>query len=74
MAAAAARADLVALRLEPVILDAIDPDRLKRAVADVQRDLGHLDAARRSAAMSGGVKCSPAVGAAIEPRARAKMV
>ena len=38
--------DLVVLRLESMIFDAIDADRLKRAVADVQRDLDQLDAAR----------------------------
>ena len=39
--------DLIALRLEPVILDPFGPDRLERAVADVQRDLGDADAATR---------------------------
>ncbi len=37
--------DLVALWLEPMIFDAFDADRLKRAVADVQRDLDDDDAA-----------------------------
>ena len=41
------RVDLVALGLDAVILDALDADRLKRAVADVQGDLRDLDAARR---------------------------
>ena len=44
-ASAAAGADLVALRIDDVILDALDAHRLERAVADVQRDLGALDAA-----------------------------
>src|SRR5438094_149598 len=39
-------ADRVALRLETVILDTLDADRLKRAIADVQGDLGERDAAR----------------------------
>ena len=35
-------ADLVALRLQPMILDALGPNRLKGAVADVERDPRHL--------------------------------
>ena len=36
---------VVALRIDDVILDAVDAHRLERAVADVQRDFGPLDAA-----------------------------
>ena len=39
------RADLVALRFDAVILDPIDADRLKGAVADMEGDLGDLHAA-----------------------------
>src|SRR5689334_1071064 len=39
------RGDLVAFRLEPVLLDALDAHGLEGAVAHVQRDLGALDAA-----------------------------
>src|SRR5205085_6502835 len=38
-------ADLVAFGLDAVILDPLDADRLERAVADVQRDRRHADAA-----------------------------
>ena len=72
---AAALADFVPLGLDPVILDLFDPNRLKCAVADVQRDFGDLDAPRRPRPTSStGVKCSPAVGAATDPRDRANMV
>ena len=37
--------DLIALLLQAVVLDLLDTHRLKRAVPDVERDLGHLDAA-----------------------------
>ena len=47
------RADVVALRLEPMILDAVDAHRLKGAVADVQRDRGDLDAALGQGAPAG---------------------
>ena len=39
------RADFVSFGLEAVILDALDAYRLKRPVADVERDLSDLDAA-----------------------------
>ena len=42
-------ADRVALGIDDVIFDAIDCDRLERAVADMQRDRGALDAARAPA-------------------------
>ena len=40
-------ADVVALGFEAMILDALDPHRLERAVAHVQRDLDERHAARR---------------------------
>ena len=52
-----------------MVLDAVDPNRLERAVADVQRDVGAPDARRCQAVEKPVVRCSPAVGAAIDPRA-----
>ena len=71
----AVRRDLEALGLETMVLDALDANRLERPVADVQRDLRRLRRrASPSASTSAGVKCRPAVGAAIEPRVRANIV
>src|SRR4051812_32035259 len=39
------RRDLIPFALEPMVLDAIDTDRLEGAVTDMQRDLGDLDPA-----------------------------
>ena len=41
--------DLVALRIDHVLPRPVGAHRLERAVADVQRDLGALDAARARA-------------------------
>ncbi len=67
--------NLEPLGLDAMLLDALDAHRLERAVADVQRDLGHLDALRaRGRRRVARLKCRPAVGAATDPRARAKTV
>ena len=57
--------------IDAMILDALDPNGLERAVAHVQRDRRAPMPAASSASSNGASKCSPAVGAATDPRARA---
>jgi hypothetical protein len=51
--------DLVRLLLHRVILDAVHSHRLERAVADVQRDLRDLDAARHQRRQQRGREMQP---------------
>src|SRR5947209_3057136 len=66
--------DLVPLRLDAMVFHAFDANGLKRAVADVQRDLSHLDAAgaerrnERLAEMQAGGGCRNRAGTASEHR------
>ena len=57
-----------------MVFDEVGADGLEGAVADVQRDGDALDAARLERRSSDGVKCRPAVGAATDPAAFAKIV
>ncbi len=66
--------DGVALAVQMHFVDALHAQRREGAEADVESDTGDFDAACSIEASICGVKCSPAVGAATEPRSRAKTV
>ena len=64
----------VGLRQHAVVLDPRRGHGAERARADVQHDLRRLHAPRGSRSRSEGVKCRPAVGAAMLPGSRAYTV
>ena len=63
-----------ALRMQPHIVDNFGMQRLEGAQSDVQRDPRDPGPLARHASRISGVKWSPAVGAATDPRSRAKTV
>ena len=74
IARAVAGGDLAPFGMHRVGVGVVDPHRLEGAGADMQRDARRGDAASASAAISSGVKCRPAVGAATEPSCLANSV
>ena len=67
--------DAVVLGVHRVIFDSLGRHRFERAKTDVERDRRSLHAScGRVCSSSIGVKCNPAVGAAIEPSAFANTV